>query len=118
MRILLVGDATDGGNPQTAAQINQPQTGQVDLPPPGQSLPAPPPAAKIVVTGGIDERTVELQEQLDEARAVIARTEAEKKDREQTICELQDKLHAAKFPARAPAPSRSALERFMDGEDV
>lgn len=105
MRILLDDAPTDGGFPQTPDQKTQ-----------TQNAPAAPPAAATVLSGTIDERLVNLQEQLDAARREVASTAQQKKDRELTIAQLQDQLRAATKPE--PRETRGALERFMAGEAV
>lgn len=112
--LFLAPDPADGGeSPQTATQINQPQTGEVDLPPaapPGSG--APPPFAHSAATGTKTERELEL--------------EREVKRREMEIATLQDKHLTASQRAKAleeelarrnqpPAPATAEEEEIAWG---
>jgi hypothetical protein len=115
MFIRLDDAPSDGGSPASTPQ-NTPTT--TPAPPgPTPAAPAAPPATKIVVEGELDERIVDLQAQLDETIQRLTRTEAEKKQRELDVAQLQDQLRAARQQP-PPADRRSALEKFMAGEDV
>lgn len=87
--LFLAPDPAEGGDsPQTATQINQPQTGEVVLPPPAPPGDgAPPPFAHSAATGTKTERELEL--------------EREVKRREMEIATLQDKHLTASQRAKA-----------------
>lgn len=85
--------------------------------------PAPTP---VPIRHGPDPRLAALETQLAEAQSTIATTAAAVRARETRIAELEDELRqrkarldAIEAEARAPRrPAKSALERFMDGEEV
>lgn len=109
-RFLLSPDPGDangpGETPKTAEQINLPQTGRIETA-------APPPSHEIVANGERDEKIVQLEQELADARDKCAKTEGEKVDREKTIMELQDQLFALKAPPKDKVDDRSELERWM-----
>lgn len=110
MRILLTPDAPEGGGNQEPPTAEQ--TGSVELP-------AGPPAAETVLNGTRSEREIELEQELEAERQRRVKTEAEKIERERTIAELQDQLHALRNPPKpSKADDRSELERFLAGEEV
>jgi len=91
--LLLDAAPVDGGNTPTAT------------PAPAS---APPPAAAVVMAGTKTEDQIrvegELQQLRDDLTATknrLATTEQERKEREVSICELQDKLEATKKEKRA-----------------
>ena len=114
MRILLSPDAGDGTGPAA----NQPGTSQVPPPVNGNAAPSPeslarPPAAE-TVNNGRSEREAELAAELEEERRRHVTTAAEKKSREQRICELEDENRQLKsIPKPTPAPSRGIMEDFL-----
>ncbi len=65
--LLFNAAPADGGDnpPQTASQINAPQTGQVQLP---AEPPDPPPASRIIVEAQRTEREIELEAEREELR--------------------------------------------------
>lgn len=81
--------------------------------------PAAPPAGKIVTEGGRTERELALEKDLNEERLSHAKTAGEKMARENRINELEDELRKlrAPNPGTPDSDKRSALERFMSGED-
>lgn len=66
---------------------------------------AAPPAAAVTVLNGRTERELELERELGDAQRVLARTAAEKKDRETRIMELEDELKRLRaIPAEPKRP--------------
>lgn len=120
-RLCFAADAGQSvpGVPQTAEQINLPQTGKVETPPP----PAGPTAAGVVLTGTRTEREIDLEAELATERERHATTANEKKAREIRVAELEDELHRLKSaglkptPAPARAASRSKSWTLFDEED-
>lgn len=112
LRFLLSPDPAEGnGTPQTAEQINTPQTGKVEIY--GVNGPQ---SAEIVLGAEVTEETVRLKRDLET-------TAAEKKRVEMRAAELEDENRRLKSIGLKPEPAkvedkRSALERFMAGEDV
>lgn len=89
--------------------------------PPTPVSPAKPPAAAIVVTGGVSEHEIELEAELKAERAAHATTAADKKAREQRINELEDELRKLKEvpkppPPPSPKPSRVRLTFFESAD--
>lgn len=104
-----------GDAPQTADQINRPQTGQVDA----TDNNGAPPAAAIVVSGDRSERERQLESELEEERK-------QRKKAETNAAHHQDEARRLKEAGLRPTPptpapdKRSSLERWYEsnGEDV
>ncbi len=116
MRLKFFPDAPEGGAPQTAEQINRPQTGQIDPPEPEVTPTAgdAPPAATIVVNSPKDERETNLEVELQKERDARKKAEtdaAHLADENQRLKELR-KLEKSDRPAK-----RRGGFGFFPGED-
>lgn len=104
-----------GGNqPITAAAHNATLTGSS-----ASVAPANPTTAAVVMAGTKTEDQIrvegELQTtkaELETVRSKLTTTETERKDRELTICELQDKLHALQKEKRTLEDVIGAKRKF------
>jgi hypothetical protein len=87
-------------------------------PPPPPDKPVVPPAAAAVISGTKTEAEIKLETDLKDERDRHANTEAEKKNREIRISELEDELRRLRDVQSGPArPSkRGMMEKFLSGE--
>jgi len=81
-----------------------------------ETLPAPPPAARIVVEGQRSEREINLETELQAERDRHAVTASEKKEREIKISFLQDKLDQIQRPDPAAPKKAPWFPTILDDE--
>lgn len=105
--LLLTADPAEGGQPpQTATQINTPQTGAVNL---------PPHTAAVVLNATVTERETELQKQIDELRAQVGGTTSTIRAREQRINELEDENRQLKLAREAHPAAKKTRGQWKKG---
>jgi len=68
------------------------------------------PAAVTVIQGEVNEETLQLRSQLTAKDGEIEELKRQVKDREITVCEYQDKLHALQHPAPVPVRRAKVVE--------
>lgn len=100
-KILFAPDPTDGGTPAAGAPPTPPTPADdvtaTTTPPTGAG-----PAAVAVVTGTKSERELALEAELEETRKAV-------KDRERTICEVQDKHETYRKSVEASQPKKKKV---------
>lgn len=87
-RILLSPDAAEGTGDNAPGTTDTPAA---------EHKPAPPPAAEVVNEGTVTEETLRLRRENDELKRTV-------KDREQTICDWQDKHETYRKSVETPQP--------------
>lgn len=102
--------AEGGDAPQTADQINQPQTGKVDLPPPQDN--APPPVAKTALEGKRTERELELERRLKAAEMDNASLQDKHRTEAERAKALEEELKRRDLPPPPPATPEQEEERW------
>jgi hypothetical protein len=80
--------------------------------------PAAPPASETVVHGDRTEENIQLRESLKAKDAEIEELKRQLKDREISVCEYQDKVHALQTPQPVPVRTAKAPREFRLGRFV